>query len=517
MELLTNPIESSQKGSVASCQRYWIAGLTVASALGITLLLQHLFPYPFLFLFFGAVMVSAWFGGTAVGLTAVLLSTLAVDYFFVPPFHSFVINATAEAYFASFVFCTLIASWVSSSKKKSELELREARDQLEIRVAERTDELRKSNLELQESERRLRLLTEVIPQQIWSGTPDGSIDYCNQQLLEYTGRILDEMRGELFLDSIHPSDRDRFHLAWLHARSCETPFEGEWRVRGHDGKFRWFFTRCVPLRSSDGKTVRWYGTNTDIEEHHNAKEALLKTQSELARLSQSLSLGELTVSIAHEVRQPLAAAVTHGEACLEWLNADPPNLERVRESVRRFIEDGTRAGDVLARIRALFQKEAPAKTWFDMNQLIEELVAFFRDEAGRRGILIRTQLDHGLPNVEADRVQLRQVLLNLVLNAMDSLTNTPEGEKEVVIRTEQENDMEILVSVEDSGSGLTPKTSEEIFEPFFTTKPHGIGMGLSISRSIIEAHDGRLWATPRPSGGSAFHFSIPVQLEKPDA
>src|SRR6266700_2521773 len=191
-----------------------IALSCVAAALVLSLLLQHLFPYPFLFLFFAAVMISAWFGGTAVGLTAVLLSTLAVDYFFVPPFHSFDINVTAEVYFASFVLCTIIASWVSSSKKKSESAIREARDQLEIRVAERTDELHRSNVELQESERRLRLLTEVIPQQIWSGTPDGSIDYCNQQLLEYTGRALDEMRGELFLDAIHPSDRDRFHLAW---------------------------------------------------------------------------------------------------------------------------------------------------------------------------------------------------------------------------------------------------------------------------------------------------------------
>jgi PAS domain S-box-containing protein len=439
-----------------------------------------------------------------------------VDYFFVPPFRSFAINVTAEAYFVSFVLCTMIASWVSSLKKTSESELREARDQLEIRVGERTAALNESNLELRESERRLRLLTEVIPQQIWSGTRDGSIDYCNHQLLEYTGRTLDEMRGELFLDAIHPSDRERFHVAWQEARSTETPFEGEWRVRGHDGKFRWFFTRCVPLQSSDGKTVRWYGTNTDIEEHHNAKEALLKTQSELAELSQSLSLGELTVSIAHEVRQPLAAAVTHGEACLEWLTADPPNLQKARESARRFVEDGTRAGDVLARIRALFQKEAPAKVRFDVNQLIEELVSFFRDDAARRGISIRTQLQHDLPNLEADRVQIQQVLLNLVLNAMDSLANTPQGE--IVIGARQENAEEILVSVEDNGSGITPRTSsEEIFKPFFTTKPHGTGMGLSISRSIIEAHDGRLWATSRASGGSAFCFTVPIRSESADA
>jgi PAS domain S-box-containing protein len=499
-------------------QRYWIAVLTVSSALGTTLLLQRLFPYPFLFLFFGAVMVSAWFGGSVVGFTAVLLSTLAVDYFFVPPFRSFAINVTAEAYFASFVFCTLIASWVSSSKKKSESEIREARDQLEIRVAERTSELHRSNIELQESERRLRLLTEVIPQQIWSGTPDGSIDYCNQQLLEYTGRTLDEMRGELFLDAIHPSDREHFHLVWLQALSTETAFEGEWRVRGRNGKFRWFFTRCVPLRSSDGQTVRWYGTNTDIEDHHNAKAALLKTQSELARLSRSLSLGELTASIAHELRQPLAAAVTDGEACLEWLSANPPNLEKARRSVQRFIDDGKRAGDVLARIRALFQNEPPAKIQFNMNELIDELLVFFRDEAVRRGISVRVkEQDSNLPQVEADRVQVQQVLMNLVLNAVDSLNDSQEDRKEIVVHSSQQHANEILVSVEDNGRGLTPQAINEIFKPFFTTKPQGIGMGLAISRSIIEAHDGRLWAAPRPSGGAVFSFTLPIRSGTPSA
>jgi PAS domain S-box-containing protein len=510
-------IDASEAITTRTAQRYWIAVVTVASALGITLLLQRIFPYPFLFLFFGAVMVSAWFGGSAVGFSAVLLSTLAVDYFFVPPFRSFAINVTAEAYFASFVFCTLIASWVSSAKKKSESELREARDQLEIRVAERTGELHRSNLEFQESERRLRLLTEVIPQQIWSGTPDGSIDYCNQQLLEYTGRTLDEMRGELFLDAIDPSDRERFHLAWLQALATETAFEGEWRVRGRDGKFRWFFTRCVPLRSSDGQTVRWYGTNTDIEDHHNAKATLLRTQAELARLSRSLSLGELTASIAHELRQPLAAAVTHGEACLEWLSANPPNLEKARHSVQRFIEDGRRAGDVLARIRALFQKEAPAKIQFDIDELIFELVAFFRDEAGRRGISIVVQeKDCNLPKVEADRIQVQQVLLNLVLNAMESLSETPEGRKEIVIRSSQQ-DASVLVSVEDTGRGLAQQATSEIFKPFFTTKPHGIGMGLAISRSIVEAHEGRLWAAAMPSGGAVFFFTLPIRSGSLDA
>ncbi|HLQ51696.1 MAG TPA: DUF4118 domain-containing protein, partial [Terriglobales bacterium] len=200
-------------------QRYGAALCFVALSLGLTLLVQHLFPYPFLFLFFGAVMASAWFGGMGAGLFAVLISTLAVDYFFVPPLYSFAINATAETYFAAFVICALVASWISSSKKQSEEALMEARDQLEIRVAERTAELEKSNTELRRREHQLHLLTEVIPQQIWSGTADGSIDYCNQRLLNYVGRTVDEMKGEAFVETIHPEDREGFRRFWRDALS----------------------------------------------------------------------------------------------------------------------------------------------------------------------------------------------------------------------------------------------------------------------------------------------------------
>ena len=502
--------------SEAAAKGCFVALLAVGSATLMTLLLQSWFLYPFLFLFFGAVMVSAWFGGMVGGLISVLLSTCVVDYYFVPPIHSFSINATAEAYFVSFIVCTVIASLVSSSKRNSEAALKVARDELETRVSERTAELRRSNLELQESERRLRRLTEVIPQQIWSGTRDGSIDYCNQQLLAYTGKEMNDMQGERFFQTIHPADREGFHQAWLQALSTERSLEGEWRVCGGDGRYRWFFTRCVPLRDASGSIVRWYGTNTDIEERHKAEEALLKTQSELANLSRSLSMGELTVSIAHEVSQPLAAAVTHGEACLEWLSANPPNVQRAQQSVRKLIQDGTRAGAVLARVRALYQKEVPAKTWFDMREVVDELNLLFRDETTRRGIEIHIEIAPDLPKIEADRVFLQQVILNLMLNAMEAMAATPEGQRQLVIRATRESAAEIRISVEDTGTGLDEKTSGEIFKPFFTTKPHGIGVGLSISQSIVQAHGGRLWATPRPAGGAAFQFTIPIRSESPD-
>ena len=491
-------------------RRYGLALFFVAVALATTLLLQHLFPYPFLFLFFAAVMTSAWFGGTAPGLFAVLISTLVVDYFFISPFYSFAVKAEEAAYFAAFIACSLVASWVSSFKKKDEETLKETRDQLEVRVAERTAELEKSNTELRESERQIRLLTEVIPQQIWSGTPEGSIEYCNQRLLDYVGRATEGMQGEGLLETIHPEDRDSFRQSWREALSTGNPFEGEWRLRGSDGQYRSFITRCVPLRDAKGKTIRWYGTSTDIENRKTTEQALMRTQAALAHLSRVLTMGELTSSIAHEVDQPLTAVVTNGHACLEWLSQDPPHLEEARQAAERIIKDGTRAGAVLGRIRALFKKEAPVKDWLDMNEVIQELTIFLRDEALRQGISIRTELTPDLPKVRGDRVQLQQVVLNLIMNGIDAMRGTTGPPKEILISSRKKTSMEILIRVEDCGVGLSSELAKQIFNPFFTTKPQGIGMGLSISRSIVESHQGRLWAVPRPSGGAIFQFTVPI-------
>jgi len=393
------------KRLLASIRPYAIAAGLVAIAFALTFILRYFFPYPVLFLFFAAVMASAWFGRTGAGLFAVLLSTLLTDYFFVPPFHSFFIDATNVSYFGAFVICALVASWVSSSKKKSEEALKEARAQLEIRVLERTAELQESNAEL-----------------------------------------------------------------------------------------------------------RW-----TIQEHDKAQQALRETQADLAHLSRVFSMGELTASIAHEIRQPLTAVVTNGHACLEWLSAAPPNVEKARRTTENIIQDGARASAVLGRIRSLFKKESPAQDWLDMNEVIEELIVFLRDEADRRGISVRTRLARDLPRIRGDRVQLQQVVLNLLMNGMDAMHGFTGCAKELMIGSRRHDSRSILVSVEDSGIGLRPETEGRIFEPFFTTKPQGIGMGLSISRSIVESHYGHLWAESGRSNGALFQFTIPIDAGKPDA
>ena len=489
---------------------YGTAAALVGGAFLATLLIRGLFPYPFLFLFFAAVMASAWLGGTGPGLFAVALSTVVVGYYFVPPYDQFAINTTDASFFGAFVLCSIAASWVSASKKKSEEALREARDELGIRVSERTAELQASNAELRQRERQLRLLTEVIPQQIWSGTPDGTIDYCNHRLLEYIGRSLEEIQDGRFMDTIHPDDREDFRQHWLRALEAGAPFEGEWRVRHAEGDYRLFFMRGVPLRQTEGKPVRWYATNTDIEDRKSAEQALTRAHAELAHLSRALTMGELTSSIAHEINQPLTAVVAHGHACVEWLSAETPNISEAQRSAQRIIADGTRAGAVIKRIRSLFKKEVPARDSLDMNEVIQELTVFLHQDAMSNKVNLRTELALDLPQVTGDRVQLQQVVLNLLVNAMDALRGKPFGPREIVIRSAFENGRHIVITVEDNGPGIAIDLAEKVFRPFFTTKENGIGMGLAISYSIVESHGGRLSAAPRPSGGAIFQFTVPL-------
>jgi len=486
------------------------AGFFVLIAFFWTLLLQRIFPYPFVFLFFGAVMGSAWFGGTIAGILSVVLSTLTIDYFFVPPIFSWSVDSTSESYFVAFIVCAAAVSWVSSAKKRTETSIREARDLLEERVRERTAELEQSNLEIQERERRLRIITEAIPQQIWSAGADGRIDYCNHHLLAYVGAPIEEMGGENFLRVIHPEDREAFQQSWKHAVSAGELLEGECRVRGSEGKYRWFLVRSLPQRSSNGEITRWYGTNIDIEDRREAEQALIKVQAELSHLSHKLGMGELAASIAHEINQPLTAVVSHAYACREWLLSNPANLERASFTAEKIVQESTRASAVVARVRALFRQESYAKELLDVNRVIQSLLRLLRDEALHRDVVIRTELAPRLPRVEADRIQLQQVLLNLAVNGMDAMSDV-QGVRELLITTRRATGDEIAVQIADCGVGIGADIAAKIFNPFFSTKPDGIGIGLSISRTIIEAHDGQLRMRPRPEGGSIFEFTLPIR------
>lgn len=246
-----------------------------------------------------------------------------------------------------------------------------------------------------------------------------------------------------------------------------------------------------------------------VAQSQAAQTKIQLARADLARASRVTTLGELTASIAHEVNQPIAGIVTNANACTRWLAAEPPNLDMARASVERIVRDGTRAADIIARIRAVFAKGGTQRQGVDLNRLVSETAELLASEAARNAIGIQTDLDAGLLHVTGDRVQLQQVLVNLMLNGLDAMRNA-ESPRALILRTRQSAPGRMTVSVIDCGVGLPSAEQGRLFDAFFTTKPHGTGMGLSISRSIIEAHEGRLWAEANPPGGAVFSFELPA-------
>ena len=374
---------------------------------------------------------------------------------------------------------------------------------------------------LQNNEARFRLAIDTIPGYVWSALPDGSVDFINRRWLEFSGVSLGEGLGWGWEAAVHPDDAARFMDEWRAAVVSGEAMETEARVRRADGQYRWLLIRNVPLRDEGGKIVKWYGTSTDIDDRKRAeeeRERLRQLEAELAHLNRVNIMGELAASIAHEVKQPLAAVATSGSACLHWLAGDAPNVEKAREAAQRIVRDGKRAAEVIDRIRALTKRVATPREKLDLNETIQEVLALVGDEAKRKSVTTRTQFADDLSPVSGDRVQLQQVLLNLVMNAMEAMSSVEERGRELVITTRNIEAGQVQVTVEDSGPGIDPNTIDKIFDPFYTTKPGGMGMGLSISRSIVEAHGGRLWATANHGPGTSFHFALPQHHdEEPNA
>ena len=373
-------------------------------------------------------------------------------------------------------------------------------------------ERKRSEEQLRTSELNLRRMTETIPEMLWSATPDGAIDYCNARVLDYTGLSQEEIKGSGWMKTIHPDDTDNFARAWTHSVKNGAPFRCEFRcLRASDGMHRWCVSSALPLRATDGGILTWYGTVVDFHDRRQAQEDLRNTQAELAHVNRVMTMGELTASIAHEVSQPLAAAIASGDSCTAWLANEPPNLEKARIAASRMIQAATQANAIVQRVRALFKKTPSITTSVDMNELIEETMSFVHGEAQRKNVSFRAELDDALPRVSGDRVQLEQVILNLMMNGIESMAGLDSEPKRVLIRSALPNPGEILVSVADTGPGIDSQDAGRLFAPFFTTKPQGIGMGLPISRSIIEAHGGRLWVEKNEPRGAVFHFILPLK------
>jgi C4-dicarboxylate-specific signal transduction histidine kinase len=247
-----------------------------------------------------------------------------------------------------------------------------------------------------------------------------------------------------------------------------------------------------------------------VEQSRNrAEEALRQAQSDLAHVSRVTTMGELTASLAHEVNQPIAAAVTDANTCLRWLNRDHPNVEEARDAAARVVTDVTRAAEIISRTRLLFKKGTPQWALVDVNEIIRDMVALMRSEITRHSISVRTELAEDLPQITGDRVQLQQVLMNLMINGIDAMKDA-NGTRELAINSQRAENEQLMVSISDTGVGLPAKQTDQIFNAFFTTKTHGTGMGLRISRSIIESHGGRLWAADNSPRGASFQLTLPI-------
>jgi len=311
----------------------------------------------------------------------------------------------------------------------------------------------------------------------------------------------------------HPEDRAKWQGAIDQAIAEKSEYKAEFRILLPDGSVKHIHTVGHPVLNASGDLVQFVGSSTDITERKHAEEALRQAQTDLAHASRVTTMGELTASLAHEVNQPIAAAVTDANTCLRWLARDQPDLEEAREAAARVVKDATRAAEIIARVRMVFKKGVAQRELVDVNELIREMIILLRNEISRQSIAVRTELAEALPQIMGDRVQLQQVMMNLIMNSIDAMKDV-DGARELTINSRSAESEQVMVSVSDTGVGLPSQQADQIFNAFFSTKAHGTGMGLRISRSIVESHGGRLWAADNASRGASFHLTLPTKVEE---
>ena len=365
--------------------------------------------------------------------------------------------------------------------------------------------LKASEAALSASGQNLRLMLDSLPVLAWSARPDGGAEFVNQRWVDYAGVPAEQILEWGFLNFYHPDDVESMVATWARdlARDDQTQLKG--RIRRADGEYRWFYFSGRKMTDANG-VVRWVGANVDIEDLTRAEEALRQSQTDLAHMTRMTTMGELTISIAHEINQPLMAIVTNAGTCLRWLDDEQLNIAQARQAAERIVRDGHRAGDIISSIRALAQKLPPRMERMDLQQAIEEVLELLGGELRRRGIEITTEFAPDARVVVGDRTQLQQVILNLIMNSAEAMASTERRRLE--IRSEISNDEYSQVCIADTGIGFNPDTVARIFDAFFSTKPGGIGMGLSICRSIVESHSGRIWTSDNVPRGGVVCFTL---------
>jgi PAS domain S-box-containing protein len=440
-----------------------------------------------------AVILSAWYGGRGPGLLASLICVTGASYLFVPPVHSFTTAPDHVLPLSIFTALCLLLTEFGASRRRVQRAL-------------------------QESEGRFRLMAETIPEILWTEfiTPRRML-YMSPRYEQIWGRPLGDVERdpEAWIQGVHPEDRDDVKSAWKRwlAGEGEGRLDVTFRIVRPDGEVRWIHSRGTLIRDEQGKLYRGSGIAEDITEERRSQEALAEAHTELAHVARLTTMGELTTSIVHEVSQPLGGMIARAAAGASWLAAEPPDIAEARLALDNISADGKRAREVIARIRALTKRQVPRMELLDINRKILDVLALTKQELRSHDIALRTEFDRTLPPVAGDRVQLQQVLLNLILNAIDAMSGVRDHARELTIVSRQDDTNGVQVEVRDSGTGLDPERAARVFEAFYTTKAEGLGIGLSISRSIVEAHGGRLSAAPNEPHGAVFRFSLPVAQE----
>jgi PAS domain S-box-containing protein len=435
------------------------------------------------------VIVSAWLGGRGPGWLAFLLCAVGILYWLLPPADSFDLPPDYVLGYALFICLSLLLIEFSAARWRVERAL-------------------------EESERRFRLMAEAVPEMLWfESIEPRRMLYVSPRFEQMWGRPLRELQcePELWLEAIHPDDGREVRSAYdeLLAGKATERFDATFRVIRRDGETRVIHSRATLLRDEQGNPYRVSGIAADVTEKKRAEEALARATSDLAHVTRVTTIGQLAASIAHEVNQPLAAIVANAAACELWLAAPPTETVRVRKALKSIVADGQRASAVIGRIRSLMSPQPPQREGVDINEPIREVVALAQQELRRNGVALRTVLAGDLPRVHGDKVQLQQVLLNLLLNGIEAMSGAADGPRELVVGSARDGASGVRVTVRDTGVGLDGASTDRLFDPFYTTKPSGMGMGLAISRSIIESHGGRIWVTSNTPRGAVFEFTLP--------
>jgi len=498
--------------------RYGLAVVSVAAALGLSLALTHFhIPQTFGAFALSAIAVTFWYAGTAPGILAAVLSSIVRDYLFEPT------TSTESRLLFDLVF--LVFALLMTQVVRG-------RNDLQLRVAERTAELTQLNDNLKREiakhnqvEAELRLSEAYLAEAqrlshtgswAWS-PPPGDIRYWSEECYRVQG--FDPKGGqpsfEEFLQSVHPDDQARIVEVIESAVREKEEFEFDYRIIHPGGEIRDARSFGHPVLGPTGDLVEYVGTIIDVTERRQAekeRERLREAQADLAHVSRITTMGELTASLAHEVNQPITAAVNGASTCVRWLTREDPDLGEAREAALGVIRNAKRAADIINRIRSISKKGESKRQLADVNELIQEMNALLRSETNRHSISVRTELDPELPKVMADSVQVQQVMMNLIMNSIDAMKSV-DRTRELAIQSRRAEDRQLMISVSDTGVGLPPQPTNQIFDAFFTTKSHGLGMGLRISRSIVESHGGRLWAADNSPHGATFSFTLPIPVE----